>query len=167
MIWLRNTLLLATLIAVAILLAWVFRSDPIGPLSGKALSGQAMPIPATWPTCEQTRELPEDEELAIEMRPDDPYSVTTWYLIYENTLFVPAQYPEDKDWPKYVEANANIKVKLCGQLFEGRARRAFSYPQSVLIDALIEKYPTYLGDDLRTIVNREGLDVVRLYEVYP
>ena len=151
-------ILLAGIVVVA-LLVFLFRSDPIGPLAGKALTGELMNAPATWPTCEK------DETLAIEVRPDDPHSVNIWYFILNSSLFVGAFNPKEKEWAMLIDANPKVKVKICDQLFKANAHSVVGYSKEVLVGALTDKYPTFQGKDLKKELMAAGPDSYAVFEV--
>lgn len=161
MAWVRKIVILLIGIILLALLVFFFRSDPIGMIPGKALSGELMPKPTQWPTCEK------NQTLAIEVRPEQPHSVTAWYFIYRNTLFVPASNPKEKRWPSYAVKNPKVKVKICGQLFAATATLKTSYPKTTLLNELTDKYPTYRGQDLKKMAASAGPDDLWVFEIRP
>jgi hypothetical protein len=110
------------LLAVAVLLAlgaaaYPFRTDPIGMLPGKSLSGAEEAWPASWAFSD---EIP---YAAIEVRPDDPYSVKTSCFTHEGSLYVPAGRGASKTWTRLVGDDPRVRVKLGERVFRGRATR--------------------------------------------
>ena len=72
--------------------AWLLRADPMGPLSGKMLSGAEQPYPDDWSVVDS------HPLCALETRVDDPHSVTPLRLDpvgheEEPPLFSPASDP--------------------------------------------------------------------------
>ena len=94
-------------------LAWLLRTDPIGPLSGKKLSGEERPFPDDWSF------VNEHPLCAVESRVDDPHSVTTICFVHEGSLVIPAAEGSTKTWPKYVLADPRIRVKVGDAVYLG------------------------------------------------
>lgn len=159
--WMRRIIILLIGVATLALLVFFLRTDPIGMIPGKALSGTLMPKPDQWPTCE------ENQTLAIESRPNQPHSVTVWYFIHGKTLFIPASNPMEKRWPSYVNDNPKIKIKICDKLFAATGSRKISYPRKVLLNDLANKYPRYRGQDLKKMVTMAGPDDLWVFEISP
>ena len=112
--WAGGTLaILVTAAAVGLL----FRSDPIGPVPGKGLSGEAVPFPGDWSACS------DHQYIAIETRPDDPHSVTTICFLCQGELIIPASDGGDKDWPAHVVADPRVRIKMGDSIYLGAAAR--------------------------------------------
>jgi len=108
-------LLLALVVLAAI--AYPLRRDPIGPLAGKRLSGEEAAYPADWSFSD------EHMLIAVEVRPDDPHSVTTVCFVHEGVLHVPAQGGSEKEWTQMVIADPRVRVKVGDTVYPGRAVR--------------------------------------------
>jgi hypothetical protein len=120
-------------LAFVVLLAWLFRSDPLGPISGKRLTGTEQPFPADWsfvdayPLC------------ALESRVDDPHSVTTLCFVHDGTLMIPASEGSTKTWTKYVLADPRVRVKVGDAVYPARATRVdFTFDE--LLPSVAAKY---------------------------
>ena len=70
----------AVIVALAV---WLLRTDPIGPLSGKRLSGEARAFSGIADAVD------EHGLCAVETRPDDPHSVTTLCFMQGGRLVIP------------------------------------------------------------------------------
>ncbi len=131
---------LARVAAVAVaatLLAWAVRTDPIGPVPGRALSGEedAAP-PRGW---DFTREA---ATCAVETRPADPWSVTTLCFTHDGVLYVPARDGSSKRWTRYASDDPRIRIKAGDHLVRAVASRvADEAVGEGMVDALFEKYP--------------------------
>ncbi|MCP4002785.1 MAG: hypothetical protein GY725_01190 [bacterium] len=135
---------LLTISVVIAGIAYLFRTDPIGPISGRKLSGDEVSWPDNW---DFTREI---MFAAIEVRPDDPHSVTTIVFVYEGALFIPAKNGSSKRWTQYVSADPRVRVKLGDQIVPGRAMRIEDDSQrEAMTDAARTKYASLLpaGED--------------------
>ena len=115
--WLGLTL--AALVAMVALIAGVarFSHGPIGPFPGGALEGRAEPAPADWSFAEQT------SNIAIEVDPENPRSVTAGLVIYEKRPYVAATWAARKTWPHIAERDPRVRVRVEGRIFELNAVR--------------------------------------------
>ncbi|MCP5056460.1 MAG: nitroreductase family deazaflavin-dependent oxidoreductase [bacterium] len=126
-------LILAVLAAVA----YPFRRDPLGPIAGKQLSGvEVSGWPADWSFSD------EHNLIAIEVRPDDPHSVTVVCFVYENFLYVPSQGAAEKDWTQMVLADPRVRLKIGDAIFNARATRVTDESDRPgMFAAAVKKYP--------------------------
>ncbi|MBW2242852.1 MAG: hypothetical protein JRH01_12785 [Deltaproteobacteria bacterium] len=126
-------LVVAALAAVA----YLFRSDPIGPIAGKQLSG---PEVSGWPTSWSFSD--EHDLIAIELRPDDPHSVTVICFVYNDVLYVPSQGAAEKDWPQMALADSRVRLKIGDAIFRARATRVTDESERpAMFTAAAKKYP--------------------------
>ena len=108
--------------AVATCLGWLatgLLDGPWGMLPGGRLEGPAV-------GCETARweEFAATRELELEVRPASPRSMTTWSVVHEGELFVPADFLTPwKRWPHQVLNDDQVRLRLEGRIFECRAER--------------------------------------------
>ncbi len=128
-----------TLLAVLIVggLVFLLRSDPILMIPGKQLSGEVVPAPSTWEICNQY------DTVALEARPEDPYSVTVGCLQHEGRMYIPASNPTKKTWPQLVKENPNVRVKIGENVYLAKAEQTDELSREVVVRLSIEKYPEY------------------------
>ncbi len=89
---------------------------PLGPIPGGVLSGPEVACPDAFPA--------DVRELQIEVRPEDPYSVTTWNVVLDGVLHVPADFLNPvKRWPYYVEADDRVRIRMGALVYACRAVR--------------------------------------------
>ena len=125
-----------SLIVVAAL-AYQFRTDPIGPLSGKRLSGEERPFPRDWtfsdahPYC------------FFEARTDAPHSVTTICFVVNGKLLVPSLDAPEKNWPQYVIEDPNVRIKVGAFVYPARAARITDFSQEEVRASILRKYPNF------------------------
>ncbi|MEM7081037.1 MAG: hypothetical protein AAF513_20660 [Pseudomonadota bacterium] len=124
---------LATLV-VAAAIAYLLRSDPIGPIAGKALSGPVASASLDASSCDGHMLT------AIESRPDDPHSVTTLCFVMHDHIYVPAANGSEKAWPQYVLDDSRVRLKVGEQIFLAHAQRDTTTPRETVIAAISEKY---------------------------
>ena len=63
------------------------------------------------------------QEVAVETRPGDPWSVTTWCVAHAGRLYVPTRDPEDKAWVGYALADPRVRVRIGERVYERSAVR--------------------------------------------
>lgn len=129
----------ALLVVVAVIVVLV-RTDPIGPISGKRLSGVEQPFPDDWML------VNEHPLCALETRIDDPHSVTTLCFVHDGALMIPAGQGSSKTWPRYVLADPRVRVKVGEVVFPGIATRMTEIPLEDLVASLAVKYPQQFAD---------------------
>lgn len=103
--------------AVAALL-YATRSNPVGPVAGRALSGELVATPVDdWSFTD------EHSLIAVETRPAAPHSVTTICFTHEGVLYVPAQGGSAKSWTHYAVSNPEVRILAGGRIYPARATR--------------------------------------------
>lgn len=128
--------------AVVALLGLVGCGGPLGPMSGGRLGGELQPVPASgWAFAETV------ETIQLETRPDDPYSVNVWCGVVDGELFVPtslilgADEPTERAWVQNVLADANVRLRIDGTVYEAKAVRITDSNQvDEVRNVLLEKY---------------------------
>ncbi len=99
---------------------------PLGPIPGGALAGPEVACPSSFPS-----DLRETE---IEVRPEDPYSVTTWNVVLDGALHIPADFLNPvKRWPHFLEADDRVRLRVGSLVYACLAVRV---EDPVRIDAL-------------------------------
>ena len=122
-------------LAVVMALAYVFRTDPIHMVAGKRLSGEEQPYPPDWSACNQ------HPNIAVETNPEDPHSVTTWCLVVDGDLIIPAGGGSTKEWTANVVEDPRIRVKLGDAVYPALAERDMALTMADLALAVQAKYP--------------------------
>ncbi|NNL85677.1 MAG: hypothetical protein HKP27_08500 [Myxococcales bacterium] len=81
-------------------------------------------------------------EIELELRPDAPRSITTWSVVLEGALYIPADFLTPwKRWPHEVEEDPRVRLRVGGRVFACRAMRATDAQQiSRLRASIAEKY---------------------------
>ncbi len=135
--------ILGGVIVIAVVLAAVlysFRRDPIRMISGKQLTGSEAPYPGDWGFSD------EHPLIAVEVRPDDPHSVTTICFVHDGVLHVPAQNGSEKEWPAMLLDDPRVRVKIGGTIYPGRAIRVVTDDPSPYLASAAKKYAALVGD---------------------
>lgn len=122
-------------------IAYLLRTDPIGPIAGKRLSGEEVAEQVGSWAFTDAHGL-----IAVESRPEDPHSVTTICFTHEGALYVPARDGAEKDWPQYVLADPRVRLKIGDRIYRGHATRVDTeMDREPLLASLREKYAEMLA----------------------
>ena len=109
----------SSLRSLLLLIAGLFGCNgPFGLMAGGLLEGKTAPAPSDWAAVGAygTGQL--------ETRPEDPYSVTTWNVVLDGVLHVPADFLNPvKRWPHYVEADDRVRIRMGALVYACRAVR--------------------------------------------
>jgi len=92
---------------------------PWGMLPGGAFDAPGLPCEsAVWDRFAAVREV------EVEVRPRRPRSVTTWSVVHEGVLFLPADFLTPwKRWPQQVLRDDRIRLRVDGRVYACRAER--------------------------------------------
>jgi hypothetical protein len=125
----------ARLVACLAILAGV-ACEPWGPIPGGRLDGPEVAAPVSdWSFSDA------ESTIQLETRPGDPHSVTVWSVSVGGQLYVPSRDPEKKNWVKYVEADANVRVRVGERIYPARATRVSDRGEiESVVPSLIAKY---------------------------
>lgn len=115
--------------------AWLFRGDPFYMIAGKELQGKMAPYPSDWSFSNDY------ETIAIEVRPDDPHSVTTACFVHDGDLYVPAQAGSRKTWTQLAVEDPLVRIKIGDQVFSARVDRVMPVDFRIFRDSIAAKYP--------------------------
>ena len=116
-------------------IAYQFRTDPMGILAGKRLSGDEYAYPADWAFSNNQMLI------AVETRPGNPHSVTTICFLHEGNLYVPARDGSEKDWPQYVLADPRARIKMDDRVYRVTLHRETTWQREELLPSILKKYP--------------------------
>lgn len=131
--------ILALVATVAVIL--VVRTEPIGPLAGGELRGEERSAASGWGACE------DHTTVFVEVRPEDPHSVTTLCFVDDGDLIIPAMDAGAKDWPSYAVADPRMRIKIGDAVYAGTATRDTSMTLASARDAIVAKYPDMADRD--------------------
>lgn len=116
--WKRN--LWSALSVAGALWVWLLflRSEPLGPIPGGRLHGTGQDDPVQgWEFTQQ------HTTIYVEVRPDDPYSVTTQCFLHEGALYLPSARGGEKRWTRYLLDDSRLRLKIGEKIYRGRAFR--------------------------------------------
>lgn len=120
-------------------------ADPIGPFAGGALSGQNTPPPAAWDG------VPDDVQL--EVRPADPYSVNVWAVGIGPALYVAGEV-EGKNWISYIRANGDVRVRMDDAVYSLAAVEVDDADERRrVVEAYVDKYQEDPADGLSFVAD--------------
>ncbi len=132
-----TVVLIVPLLAIAHLLALARHADgPFGPVPGGAFRAAATSAPDDWNAAETLRYA------ELEVEPDRPRTLQTLVLVHEGSLYVAANMPEDKRWPRSVRAHDAVRVRLANDQVYARRAHYVGSPERTrtLLDAMNAKY---------------------------
>jgi len=125
---------------------------PIGPIPGGRLSGEVVSTPVDdWSFVASV------ETIQVETRPDDPYSVNTWFVSEGARLWVASGGGEKSRWAKNLAADPRARLRIDGKLYERKAVRASEQAELDTILALYQtkyKYERDPKDEGKAVVFR-------------
>jgi len=122
-------------VAAVLAVMWLFRSDPILMISGRALSGPELSYPTDWAFTDDYRTV------AVETHPGEPHSVTTICFVYEGELYIPAQSGSKKTWTGYALEDSRVRIKVGDFVYPAKLTRVQPVDFERYRDAVGKKFP--------------------------
>jgi Uncharacterized protein conserved in bacteria (DUF2255) len=105
------------IVLVGILGVLLCACEPMGPLSGHALSGAATAPPADWTSVGAA------ETVQLQTRPADPYSVNIWGVALGPDYYVASGRGGNSSWVGHISADPNVQLRIDNSLYDLRAVR--------------------------------------------
>ena len=91
---------------------------PLGPLPGCSLSGEVVAeTPASWAFTDEI------EDVQLETRPGDPYSVTIWGVADGTAFYVASGKGGESSWAANIQADPHVRLRAGELVYELRAAR--------------------------------------------
>ncbi len=101
-----------------LLFFYLNRSDPWAIIPGKQLSGEEVTGPIDdWSFVLQYRTV------TNEVRPSDPYSVNTGYILHDGVLYVMSGKGGESRWAQFLLQDPNMRIRVGDKLYPVRATR--------------------------------------------
>ncbi len=91
--------------------------EPFMMFAGGELAGTPKPVPRDW------RFSDAYEEVQLETRPEDPYSVNIWGVSVGRRFLIASGRGMENAWAQHIEANPNVRLRIGDDIFELRAVR--------------------------------------------
>ena len=129
-------------VGCVVVVIFLFRTDPIGVLAGKRLSGVQLPYPNDWRSCSA------HPTVAIEVAPDAPHSVTTLCFVHQGELIIPAANASNKTWPSIVLKDPRVRIKIGEVVYPAHAYRASDLTFADIQEDAAKKYPRFAQRDV-------------------
>jgi hypothetical protein len=134
--WLFLLLALGLAAVAVVAVAARFHDGPLGPLPGGPFEAASVPSAALDVAAATLANTVE-----IEVGQPQPLTRTTWVLVEDGAIYIPAGGAPYKQWPKQAEADGRMRVRLGGQVFSVQATRVTDPPLvGSLRKAVAEKY---------------------------
>ena len=93
-------------LAIAVALFVVAACEPIGPLAGGELEGEATPPPRTWTEADTA------ETVQLETRPADPYSINIWGVGIGPDYYVASGEGGETSWVEHIAADPHVRLRI-------------------------------------------------------
>ena len=132
--WTGRALLLGTLLGISTLLLGGCGGDPFIVLPGGALSGNVTDPPVDWTPYRDV------DEIQLETRPDDPYSVNLWIALLGADAYI-ATGEDGTNWTSHIEAQPDVRLRIGESIYELTAR-SVTDPQErrAVLEEYVRKY---------------------------
>lgn len=90
-----------------------FMDGPLGPIPGGHMSGPVVDAatPLDWAGVEH--------EIAIEVRPEQPWSLTVWRAVVDGDLYIPSGNGAERRWTQVAIVDPRVRVRSQGRIQEG------------------------------------------------
>ncbi len=90
-----------------------FMDGPLGPIPGGHMSGPVVDPaePFDWSGVER--------EIEIEVRPEQPWSLTVWRAVVDGDLYIPSGGGAKRRWTQVAIADPRVRVRSRGRIWEG------------------------------------------------
>ena len=108
----RSTTILCGVLALSI-----GCGGPLVMIPGGRLSGEVQPAPSDWAFSDAF------ENIQLETRPSDPYSVNLWGVANGALFYVASGRGLESTWAENIESDPNVRLRIGEQVFELRAVR--------------------------------------------
>ncbi len=122
--------------------AFCMACGPIGPFSGGRLSGEE----GSWPT--HWNSLADVEEIQLETRPADPYSINVWFVVVDSEAYIVSsllmgpELPEEREWVRNIATDPQVRVRIEGVLYSANVETVTdSGRKARIFEAFRVKYP--------------------------
>lgn len=112
-----------------------FMDGPLGPIPGGRMSGPVVDPaePLDWNGIER--------EIEIEVRPEQPWSLTVWRAVVDGDLYIPSGGGAQRRWTQVAIADPRVRVRSQGRIREGCLVRIEDKDvRRPALEALLETY---------------------------
>jgi hypothetical protein len=110
---LKGTAVGLVLTVMTLLVLYLNRSDPYGPVPGKRLRGEEVTESVDdWSFTEQYRRV------TVEVRPSNPYSVFAGYFLMEKDLYISSAHSR---WAEFLRDDPDMRIRLGDEIYPVRA----------------------------------------------
>jgi hypothetical protein len=132
---------LATILC-GLLLLNVGCGGPLVMIPGGKLSGTVQPVPSDWAFSD------EFEDVQLETRPSNPYSVNIWGVADGGRFYIASGRGLESTWAKHIEADPDVRLRIGEHLYELRAVRTDDPQDRVrFLAAVKKKYDGFEPDE--------------------
>ena len=132
----------STTIMFGLLVLSIGCGGPLAMIPGGKLSGTIQPVPTDWAFSD------EFEDVQLETRPSDPYSVTIWGVADGARFYIASGRGLESTWAKHIEADPDVRLRVGENVYELRALRTDDPQDRVrFLAAVKKKYDGFEPDE--------------------
>jgi hypothetical protein len=132
----------STTILCGLLVLSIGCGGPLVMIPGGKLSGTVQPVPSDWAFSD------EFEDVQLETRPSNPYSVNIWGVADGGRFYVASGRGLESTWAKHIEADPDVRLRIGEDLYELRAVRTDDPQDRVrFLAAVKKKYDGFEPDE--------------------
>jgi hypothetical protein len=132
----------STTIMCGILVLSIGCGGPLAMIPGGKLSGTVESVPSDWTFSD------EFENVQLETRPSDPYSVNIWGVAVGARFYIASGRGLESTWAKHIETDPNVRLRIGDSLYDLRAVRTDDPQDRVrFLAAVNKKYDEFEPDE--------------------
>jgi len=136
----------STTILCGLLVVSIGCGGPLAMIPGGELSGTVQPVPTDWAFSD------EFEDVQLETRPSDPYSVNIWGVADGARFYIASGRGLESTWAMYIEADPNVRLRVGEIVYELRAVRTDDPQDRVrFLAAVKNKYDGFEPDEEQAV----------------
>lgn len=132
--WSKTVAVGFLVVSLVLAASYAARRDPIFIIPGKQLTGEEQAYPSNWEFSRQ------HNFVNVEVRPDNPYSVTTTTFLLDGDLHIPAMQGSTKQWPQYVLVDSRVRIKIDDVIYPANATLVSQDAGNLVLGAATEKF---------------------------
>ena len=101
------------------LLATLFLAGcgPLVMIPGGELSGEVKPPPSDWSFTDEI------DNVQLETRPEDPYSVNVWAVAANDAIYIASGDGADAGWAKNIAEDSRVRLRVGDDIYEMKAEQ--------------------------------------------
>ncbi len=90
---------------------------PLVMIPGGELSGDVKPPPSDWSFTDEV------DNVQLETRPEDPYSVNVWAVAANGEIYIASGGGADAGWAKHIAEDSHVRLRVGDDIYEMKAEQ--------------------------------------------